>query len=222
MSTRSASHRPRDPYRPRDSKATAPEMESLFPEEPAEPPATFAQEELSDLIVGDVFGALDGYRDGAIEDWMIFLSPLQRRAVDRAMNGPAPGNRRPGDWQDGRRAPSCGSVRARSPAWRSGPDDELRQEHPRNSGRFVRASRAGCPRTVAFRHIHDLAIDLLGKRDVRVNPDWNAAKARFDRCHSREPQRAANFVARGLTAATYGRRYPRHRGPRHLRLRHLS
>jgi hypothetical protein len=34
-------------------------------------------------------GVLEGWADGTIEDWMIFLSPIQRRAVDRAINGPA-------------------------------------------------------------------------------------------------------------------------------------
>lgn len=34
-------------------------------------------------------GVLLGWADGTIEDWMIFLSPIQRRAVDRAINGPA-------------------------------------------------------------------------------------------------------------------------------------
>ncbi len=32
---------------------------------------------------------LKGWRDGTIEDWMVFLSPVQRRAVDRAVEGPS-------------------------------------------------------------------------------------------------------------------------------------
>lgn len=48
-----------------------------------------ASVEVSDLLTDCVDGVLEGWRDGTIEDWMIFLSPVQRRAVDRAVGGPA-------------------------------------------------------------------------------------------------------------------------------------
>jgi hypothetical protein len=32
---------------------------------------------------------LDGWADGTLEDCMIFLSPVQQRAVDRAVSGPS-------------------------------------------------------------------------------------------------------------------------------------
>ena len=44
---------------------------------------------LGELITVADDGVLEGWADGTIEDWMIFLSPVQRRAVDRAINGPA-------------------------------------------------------------------------------------------------------------------------------------
>lgn len=44
---------------------------------------------LASEITVCVDGVLDGWANGTIEDWMLFLSPVQRRAVDRAVNGPA-------------------------------------------------------------------------------------------------------------------------------------
>src|SRR5204863_2732601 len=43
---------------------------------------------LSEEITVCLDGVLEGWADGTIEDWMIFLSPVQRRAVDRAVGGP--------------------------------------------------------------------------------------------------------------------------------------
>ena len=42
----------------------------------------------SDLVTGDVTGALRGYRDGSLEDWMIFLSPVQQAALRLPTDGP--------------------------------------------------------------------------------------------------------------------------------------
>jgi hypothetical protein len=48
-----------------------------------------SSDDVSDLLTDCADGVLEGWRDGTIEDWMIFLSPVQRRAVDRAVGGPA-------------------------------------------------------------------------------------------------------------------------------------
>ena len=71
--------------RPRKDPPTS---DVMFEQELTLPQIVAREEELSDLMVGDLFGALEGYRDGTIEEWMVFLSPLQRRAVSRAMDGP--------------------------------------------------------------------------------------------------------------------------------------
>ena len=42
---------------------------------------------VSDLVTRDDIGALRGYRDGSLEDWMIFLSPVQQEALDLAPEG---------------------------------------------------------------------------------------------------------------------------------------
>ncbi len=43
---------------------------------------------MSEEIAVCLDGVLEGWSDGTIEDWMVFLSPIQRRAVDRAIGGP--------------------------------------------------------------------------------------------------------------------------------------
>jgi hypothetical protein len=43
---------------------------------------------MSEEIAVCLDGVLEGWANGTIEDWMIFLSPVQRRAVDRAVGGP--------------------------------------------------------------------------------------------------------------------------------------
>lgn len=42
---------------------------------------------VSDLVTSDEVGALRGYRDGLLEDWMIFLSPIQREALALPLDG---------------------------------------------------------------------------------------------------------------------------------------
>jgi superfamily I DNA/RNA helicase len=43
----------------------------------------------SDLVMAAPVDFLEGYRDGLIEDWMVFLSPLQRYIVERRADGPS-------------------------------------------------------------------------------------------------------------------------------------
>ena len=43
----------------------------------------------SDLVTEAPIDFLDGYRDGSIEDWMIFLSPMQSYIVQRRADGPS-------------------------------------------------------------------------------------------------------------------------------------
>ena len=44
---------------------------------------------VSELLTDCLPGVLEGWSEGTIEDWMIFLSPVQKRAVERAVSGPS-------------------------------------------------------------------------------------------------------------------------------------
>lgn len=48
-----------------------------------------ASDAVADVLTDCLDGVLEGWVEGTIEDWMIFLSPVQRRAVDRAVGGPS-------------------------------------------------------------------------------------------------------------------------------------
>lgn len=189
-------------YVRRRRQRTAPReapTEQLFEEQPASLQELFAHEEqLADLIVGDLFGALDGYRDGTIEDWMIFLSPLQRRSVSRAMHGPARVTGGPGTGKTVvalHRAAEF--ARALPPGRRILVTSFVKNIPETLDGLFARLALDVHDR-VAFRHIHDVALDYIQKREVQVNPDWNAAKARFDRCYASDARRAAELRRAGF------------------------
>jgi hypothetical protein len=184
----------------RDHDAVAVEPETtLFGEQPTTLQEILAQpEQMSDLIMGDLFGALRGYADGTIEDWMIFLSPLQKRAVTRALNGPARVTGGPGTGKTVvalHRAAGFAREARRSKA-------VLVTSFVKNipetlEGLFGRLAPDAADR-VTFRHLHDLAIDLIEHRRVPANPDWNAARARFDRCMAGNPGRAARLRSAGF------------------------
>jgi len=175
------------------------EAPTLFGEQPVTLQQILAEPELvSDLITGDLFGALEGYRDGTIEDWMTFLSPLQHRAVARSLNGPARVTGGPGTGKTVvalHRAAGFARAAGRSKA-------VLMTSFVRNipetlEGLFARLA-PDATNAVTFRHLHDLALDILRNRDVQLNPDWNAARARFDRCFGENAGRAARLRSAGF------------------------
>jgi superfamily I DNA/RNA helicase len=184
----------------REVEVLAPEpAPTLFGEQPPALQQLLDEpERMSDLMMGDLFGALRGYADGTIEDWMIFLSPLQRRAVSRAVNGPARVNGGPGTGKTVvglHRAAGFARDAQRSKA-------VLVTSFVKNipetlEGLFGRLAPDATDR-VTFRHLHELAVDLIEHRRVPANPDWNAARARFDRVMADDPSRAGRLRAAGF------------------------
>jgi superfamily I DNA/RNA helicase len=176
------------------------EEPTLFGEQPVSLPQLVAEAEtLSDPITGDIFGALDGYRDGLIEDWMIFLSPLQRRAVDRNLHGPARVTGGPGTGKT-----VVGLHRAKRLAEElDGGRRVLMTSFVRNipetlDGLFERLSPDADDR-VYFRHIHELATDVLRTRDRHVRVDANAAHSRFNARLAADPARRLALQRQGFT-----------------------
>lgn len=177
-------------------------MQPMFEEELTLPQIVAREEEVSDLMVGDLFGALEGYRDGTIEDWMVFLSPLQRRAVSRAMDGPGRVTGGPGT---GKTVVALHRAAAFA--------REAADERPVLMTSFVRtipdvmkslfdrlAPDAGS--RVEAKGIHSIAWQLLRGRGMEVTASPEAAKDRFDRAMDREWQ-AANRLRRGGFNAAY-------------------
>jgi superfamily I DNA/RNA helicase len=176
------------------------EEATLFGEQPASLPQIVAEsEKVADLITGDLFGALEGYRDGLIEDWMIFLSPLQRRAVDRTLNGPARITGGPGTGKS-----VVGLHRAKKLAEElAGPRRVLMTSFVRNipetlNGLFKRLAPE-CRENVYFRHIHELAADVLRTRDRYVRVDPVAARARFNGRLASDPRRRQRLQEQGFS-----------------------
>jgi len=191
----------RRPGRPKEAPVVA-ETPTLFDDQPVTLQQILAEPELmSDLITGDLFGALEGYRDGTIEDWMVFLSPLQHRAVARSYSGPARVTGGPGTGKTVvalHRAADFARMSGRSKA-------VLLTSFVRNvpetlDGLFGRLA-PDARDAITCRHLHDLALGIIRNRDVQVNPDWNAAKARFDRCFIENHPRAARLRGAGFDPA---------------------
>jgi superfamily I DNA/RNA helicase len=188
--------------RPRGMRAAvieAADAPTLFEDQPPSLQEILAEpEKIADLIVGDLFGALDGYRDGSIEDWMVFLSPLQHRAIQRAMNGPARVTGGPGTGK------TVVALHRAVEFARSAPKGRrvLMTSFVRNipetlDGLFERLA-PDVHDKVAFRHIHDLALDMLHHRDVPLDADWIASKRRFDRVHQSEGESARALMRAGF------------------------
>ena len=186
---------------PRERKPQ-PLAEPMFEEELTLPQIVAREEEVSDLMVGDLFGALEGYRDGKIEDWMVFLSPLQRRAVSRTMDGPGRVTGGPGT---GKTVVALHRAAAFA--------REATEGQPVLMTSFVRtipevmkslfdrlAPEAG--HRVEAKGIHSIAWQLLRDRGMEVTASPEAAKDRFDRALDREWQ-AANRLRRGGFHAAY-------------------
>ena len=184
----------------RERKVVVAEPEvTLFGEQPTTLQELLAQpEQTSDLITGDLFGALKGYADGTIEDWMIFLSPLQRRAVVRSINGPARVTGGPGTGKTVVALHRAAGFAREAQHSKAVLVTSFVKNIPETlEGLFGRLAPDAVD-NVTFRHLHDLAVDLIEHRRVPVNPDWNAARARFDRCMADNPGRAARLRSAGF------------------------
>lgn len=188
--------------KPRGAKPPREAEPTLFEGEPLSLQQILAEpEQVSDLIVGDLFGALEGYRDGAIEDWMVFLSPLQRRAVQRAQSGPARVTGGPGTGKTVVALHRAVELARDAPEGRRVLMTSFVKNIPETlDGLFERLAPEQHDK-VAFRHIHDVALDLLRNRDASINPDWNAAKARFDRCFQDDAVRSLALRRAGFDQA---------------------
>lgn len=188
----------RRPSREAETEAPEPTL-TLFGDQPTTLQQILDEpERTSDLIMGDLFGALRGYADGTIEDWMVFLSPLQRRAVSRALSGPARVNGGPGTGKTVvalHRAAGFAREAQRSKAVLV---TSFVKNIPETLGGLFGRLAPDAADHVTFRHLHDLAVDLIEHRRVPANPDWNAARARFDRCMANDPARAARLRSAGF------------------------
>lgn len=154
-------------------------------------------EELSDLVSSDVFGFLDGYADGLIEDWMIFLSPLQTRAVQRSIDGPARVSGGPGTGKT-----VVGLHRAARYARSAGVGDRVLMTSfvstvPKVLDGLFERLAPDVKNRVEFVHIHSLAGSIAGSR-VRARVDNDAARARFDERMAADVDRRKRLVSAGF------------------------
>lgn len=176
------------------------ETEALFGDELTLPQIVAREEEVSDLMVGDLFGALEGYRDGTIEEWMVFLSPLQRRAVNRAMDGPARVTGGPGTGK------TVVALHRAAGFAREATNDRavlltsfVKTIPEVLQSLFVRLAPE-CGSRVDARGIHSLASHVLRSRGIEVNPSSEAARDRIDRAIEKQSQLAARLRRGGFHA----------------------
>jgi superfamily I DNA/RNA helicase len=193
-----------DPERGRGPRHLGPEavIEQLFETELSLPQIVAREEEVSDLMTGDLFGALEGYRDGTIEDWMIFLSPLQRRAVSRAMDGPGRVTGGPGTGK------TVVALHRAAGFAREAPADQmvLMTSFVRTIPEVMKALfdrlAPDLRWRVSAKGIHSIAWQLLADRGTSVKPNPDAAKERFNRAMEQQWQ-AANLLRRSGFNRTY-------------------
>jgi|GEM_PF-4989600 len=157
--------------------------------------------ELSDAIVPIDDSVLDGWVDGTIEDWMVFLSPVQRRAVDRAVSGPGRVTGGPGTGktvvalhraaQFAREATAPGSILLTS---------FVNNIPPVLSGLFERLAPEAADRIDA-RTVHSLVLAELQRSGLKgqVDFDGRQADARFDRVWAADKDRAQRFKDARIT-----------------------
>jgi superfamily I DNA/RNA helicase len=144
-------------------------------------------DEVADLLTDCVEGVLEGWRDGTIEDWMVFLSPVQRRAVVRGVGGPARVTGGPGTGKS-----VVGLHRA--VAFSREVDDAQRilmtsfvNTVPAVlEGLFERLA-PDLKSKMHFASVHSLAMKVLGDRRPKV--DAEAARRRFLRRLQARPDR---------------------------------
>ncbi len=156
----------------------------------------------SDLVVRAQPDFLEGYRDGLLEDWMVFLSPLQRYIVTRGASGPVRLSGGPGTGKT-----VAALHRTAYLAQTLGPGARIlltsyvRTLPPILKSLFARLT-ADVPDEhdgrVEFRHIVDIAKDVVARLDnAAPRLDNEKAKSLFDeawqRCAARLPLVAHGF-----------------------------
>lgn len=160
-------------------RATLPATDELF-ETSVSLAEIAGSDEVSDLLTDCLDGVLEGWRDGTIEDWMIFLSPVQRRTVERAVGGPSRVTGGPGTGKTVvglHRAAAF--ARDLSPGQRILMTSFVKTIPEVLRGLFERLAPDLVDR-VRFKSVHSLAMEILGLH--RPDPDEAAARSRFNRC----------------------------------------
>jgi superfamily I DNA/RNA helicase len=162
--------------RARKRAESKPSMDALL-DVPTSLAEIAASDEVSDLLTDCVDGVLEGWRDGTIEDWMIFLSPVQKRAVQRAVGGPSRVMGGPGT---GKSVVGLHRAAGFAREWQGGQKilitSFVNTVPAVMEGLFARLAPDLTWR-VAFASVHSLAMRSLGTR--RPNPDGEAARKRF-------------------------------------------
>ena len=156
------------------------------------------QELVSDLVASDLFGTLEGYRDGSLEDWMIFLSPIQRRAVSRAINGPARVTGGPGTGKTVVGLHRAVEFARHAPGRRRVLVTSYVHNVPEVLDGLAERLSPDLHERLEFRTIHSLAGRILAERGRSLNVDEPAARSRFTRrlegnAHRAEILRRAGF-----------------------------
>lgn len=157
-------------------RVAEPETEYLF-ETQTSLAEMAASPEVADLLTDCVDGVLEGWRDGTIEDWMIFLSPVQRRAVERAVGGPARVTGGPGTGKT-----VVGLHRAAAFARELDRGQRVlmtsfvRTVPDVLAGLFERLA-PDCVDRCRFASVHSLAMQVLASRSIKV--DGESAHRRF-------------------------------------------
>ncbi len=146
---------------------------------------------MSEEIAVCLDGVLEGWVDGTIEDWMVFLSPIQRRAVDRAVGGPGRVTGGPGTGKT-----VVALHRAAEFARQAGPGQKVlltsfvRTVPDVLGGLFERLApdQAG---SIDCRTVHALAVRELERRrpHAPIDAQGQQARARFVRCLQSKPER---------------------------------
>ena len=190
---------PETTERPRQRREAAP-VDVLFEKELTLPQIVAREEEVSDLMVGDLFGALEGYRDGTIEEWMVFLSPLQRRAVARAMDGPGRVTGGPGTGKTVVALHRAAAFARDATRERAVLMTSFVRTIPEVMKSLFERLAPEAGGKVEARGIHSIAWQVLHDRGIEVTASPEAAKERFDRAMERESQAATRLRHRGFNA----------------------
>ena len=164
-------------------------------------PEIAVDDAVAPVLMGDVLSVLKGYQDGLLEDWMVFLSPLQRRTVDRAVNGPARITGGPGT---GKTVVALHRAKALAAAAQDGSGSILMTSFVGTvpdvlEGLFERFAGELASR-VRFLSLHQLADQVLVERGIRVKRDPAAAGSRLERSLVSDPERAARLRRAGCDA----------------------
>jgi superfamily I DNA/RNA helicase len=146
---------------------------------------------MSEEIAVCLDGVLEGWADGTIEDWMIFLSPVQRRAVVRAVGGPGRVTGGPGTGKT-----VVALHRAVEFARRAGPGQKVLLTSFVNTvpavlkGLFERLAPDLADR-VECRTVHSLAVRHLDAHGphATIDAQGQQARARFTRSLHAKPER---------------------------------